>query len=462
MRRLTLFCVAALVVLLAVPAYAEVQNIKVSGDLAARWIVRANYDLDENDTDTFGNDTDDYLMSTAEVQIDADLTDNVSAVVRLVNQRDWDDIGNASSQETNTTDFDVLVDLANVTLKEMIYSPLTVTIGRQDLWFGRGFIVGAKQRDPEGSVSADEYTAINSFDAIRGTLDFDPWTIDVVYSVIEENNVNQADDVYLGGLNIGYVFDSYNAEAEGYVFAKKDNTRISYNVPGTGTTCGDNLVKTWGLRGSFEPIPQASLAAEVAYQDGDYWVYATDGRERSAMAADISGDYHFKDVRWSPKVGLEYIYYSGEDSYLQADDGNFSGWDPMYRGKFDTAIREFQNVYYLTQQRALNVAQTELDQDSAVTNQHQLLIIGNVTPTDSLTVDGRVGFFWFDEELEVVSGEGDAGKSIGTELDLEFTYDYTEDVSFNLLTAFFFPGNYFAGGQDDTASDIVGSVSVAF
>src|SRR3989338_4817125 len=121
MGKLKIFCVLALAVLLAVPAFAEVQNVKVSGDLAARYVVRANYDLDEDNVGTNADDTDDYLMSTAEVQVDADLTDNVATVVRLVNQRDWNDVDAnevVSAGDVDASQFDVIVDLANVTLKE--------------------------------------------------------------------------------------------------------------------------------------------------------------------------------------------------------------------------------------------------------------------------------------------------------------------------------------------------------
>jgi hypothetical protein len=462
MSKIKIFCMLALMVLIAVPAFAEVQNVKVSGDLSARWILRAAYDLDKNDTGSYGNDTDDYLMSTAEVQVDADLTDNVSTVVRLANQRDW---GYPASLRggSSTTSLDVIVDLANVTLKELVYSPLTVTIGRQDLWFGKGFIVGAQQRDPKASITADEYTVINSFDAIKATLDFDPWKIDGIYSVIEENTVAKADDVWLAGVNVGYKFDSYSGEAEAYAFYKKDRSRVAYVNGATTAACEPNLVSTYGIRGSFEPIANAVVAAEGALQYGRYSTYAGEARKRKASALDISGDYNFKEVKWTPKVGLEYIYYSGEEQTTVAEgSGNaYESWDPMYRGKFDSAIREFQNVYYATALRSTTAATNSLDNDSGVTNEHQFFVIGTMKPIDNLTIDGRYGWFRFDQAPEL-TGQSSRSKDIGTELDLSLTYAYTEDVSFGLLAAWFFPGKYWLSGQDDTASDIVGTVTVAF
>ncbi|MEI8176671.1 MAG: alginate export family protein, partial [Candidatus Omnitrophota bacterium] len=193
MKKLMMLCIIALAVAIALPAFAEVQNVKVSGDLSARAIVRRGYNLDKDATAT-SKTTTNYIQGAAEVQVEADMTDNVSTVVRFADQRNWgDNTGLAAGNSTNQ--FNLLVDLANVTLKEFVYSPLTLTIGRQDLWFGKGFIVGAKLRDPSAAISAPEYTVFNSFDAIKATLDFDPWKLDAVYSIIEENAINLNDNV---------------------------------------------------------------------------------------------------------------------------------------------------------------------------------------------------------------------------------------------------------------------------
>jgi len=213
-KTLVLICVMAIAVALTIPAYAEVQNIKVSGDMALRSIIRDDYDLDENNTDVDGDNAETFFMQSVGLNVDADLTDNVEASVRLVNQRDWD------NNSSGANDFDVDLDLAYVTLKEMLYEPLTLKVGRQDLWFGRGFIIGANVQDFNGAIGANEYTETTAFDAIRATLDYAPWTVDLVYSKIDENNTPRADDVNLYGVNAGYVFDTMNGEAEAYYFAR--------------------------------------------------------------------------------------------------------------------------------------------------------------------------------------------------------------------------------------------------
>ena len=212
MRFLKVLCVMALIFAVSATAYAETQSVKVSGDITMRSFARDCYDLNNDPVADAGNNGTisstwaTFLQSTAEVQIDADLTDNVGGCIRLINQRVWgnsnyfseassmtgqistpyDDSFTSLAIAPGSNAFEVIVDLAYIELKEFLYSPLTVKVGRQDLWFGKGFIVGASQSDPSRALFAREYTAVNSFDAIRATLDYSPWTIDGVFAKIAE------------------------------------------------------------------------------------------------------------------------------------------------------------------------------------------------------------------------------------------------------------------------------------
>ena len=96
MKRLLLVGLLAFAVALTGTAYAEVQNIKVSGDLDMKAISHHNYDLklkQKNESGHVGvgpitnDDNSNFLLSTLHVNVDADLTDNVSTSVRLLNQR---------------------------------------------------------------------------------------------------------------------------------------------------------------------------------------------------------------------------------------------------------------------------------------------------------------------------------------------------------------------------------------
>ena len=483
MKLFKVLCVLALVFAVSAVAHAETQSVKISGDLTVQGIARDDYDLRSTDIEANGESSDwaTYGQAITEVQIDADLTDNVSGVVRIVNQRV---LGNDNYESVNGGElryiseqgtvgnrqivgsgaaFELSLDLAYIELKEFLYSPLTLKIGRQDIWFGKGFIIGANQLDPAagtGTLYAAEYTAINSFDAVRGTLDYDPWTIDLVASKIVENARRSDDDIGLYGVNIGYMFDDYNAEMEGYWFFKQAR---NVGAPIGATTTppltsanghNTNDVHTFGIRGSFDPIEDWTIFGEGAYQIGEYMIAGqARERERRAYAIDIGAEcrYFQDNYAWKPVVGAEYILYSGEN-LLGAQGanttGNYNGWDPMFRGKFDTAIREFQNVYYATAQATT----------PSYTNQHQVIVRGSVEPTDSLTLEGLYAHFWLDEDFTAALTD----KDIGSEVDLNLTWDYTEDVQFGLLTAWFIPGDHWRSPNDDIATDVVGSVKLSF
>ncbi|MBN1793824.1 MAG: hypothetical protein JW844_02540 [Candidatus Omnitrophica bacterium] len=462
MSRLTLFCTLVLVLALSVPAYAAVQNVKVSGDLTFRAIYRDQYDLKDNDD--ANSEVDEYLTQQLGINVDADLTDNVSTQVRIVNERDWE-VAN------DTTNLDLGVDLANVTLKELFYSPLTVIVGRQDVVYGRGFIVGSALltgfADPEGSLGANEYTDYTAFDAIRAILDYDPWTIDMIWAKIDENGLASEDDIDLYGINVGYQFEDYNAEAELYLFVKEDRSTIVNGGNGDNGEAdpATNTVYTLGTRGSMEPIENLSIWGEVAFQFGDYSIAADVDdagseyvdRDRQAWALDIGAEYNWADTNWTPSLGGEYIYFSGEAydaTNGAAGCGDYEGWDPMYRGSFTSAIRDFQTTLYAT---------NDPNDQAATTNQHEFSLFGSIRPIDDLALTARWNYYRADEAYFT-----DRDEEIGHEIDLQAIYDYTEDVQVGLLAAWFIPGDYYDGETteankgNDTAFDLVGTMKVTF
>ncbi|MDO8536379.1 MAG: alginate export family protein [Candidatus Omnitrophota bacterium] len=519
MKFLRVLCVVALVAFFAVGAYAETQNVKVSGDLAVRGFFRDNYAGSQSLTSSpneniqanglavtangnrEGRDRSNssFFMSTTELQIDADLTDNVSTCIRLLNQRDWNSakahgynentqvstIGSGGYGHSNSlgtgngyfddqNEFAVDLELAYVTLKNFIYSPLTVTIGRQNLWFGKGFIVGANQRVRNAinygaaglpqPISAPEYSAQNAFDSVKGVLDFDPWTLTGIYSKIWQNDILSDDGLDLWGVNVGYKFDAYKGEAEGYWFYKRDKQVQPYNWV---TPNGSNDVNTIGLRGSFDPIDIVTVYAEFAGQLGSYAGNALQGNNRSRVAGalDVGAEcrYFTDKWNWKPKLGVEYIWYSGDAENVQANgSGQYHGWDPMFRGKTDSLIREFIGRYYFSAKYPFSGTNYYNSADNSFQNQHQVIFSGTLQPMDSLKLNGNLNMFWNQESYDQRTMK-DRGY-VGTELDLGATWDYTEDVSFNLAAGWFVPGQVYY--NDDataaTAADVVGSVKVSF
>ncbi len=441
MKLLKALFVLALALVVATPAFAETQNVKVSGSIDAYWFYRTSFDLqdgDDNSVGGSGSEGDDYFRTNTQVAVAADLTDNVSTVINLVNQRDW----NYSS--ASTEEFDVVLDLAYVQMREIFYSPLTLTIGRQDIWLGRGLIIGNNNTDwdTQGNLLADEYAVTTAFDALRATLDFNPWTLDFIYSKVQEGTHNPEDDRDLYIANINYKFAEYNAVAEAY-FVTDSNRNTLAGSPSTS-----NLeTHTVGGRAQFDPISQITLGGELAYQFGDYHnSLGSAVRDRGAWLFDIFGTYRF-DNQWKPEITLEYVHFSGEEAGTTTDE--YNSWNPLYRGKFWTAYADFRGFVFATD---------DASDTAATTNQNFVQAKGSLKPMEDLLLEAAFTYLWFDESP--VAGGSD---ELGWELDLQAIYDYTEDVSFGILVGWFVPGDYYTNSNgDDTATNVVSSVKVTF
>ncbi len=480
MKSLKALFVLALALGIAVPAVAETQNVKVSGSIDSYAFYRNNYDLlDNNDASVqpFGatvagggipgqshtssagqrSDSDNYFRTNTQVEVSADLTDNVSTVINLVNQRDWNTDTLAASgavASAAANEFDIELDLAYVQMKEIFYSPLTLTMGRQDLWFGRGFVIGNNNTawDQQAITQADEYSVTTAFDALRATLDFNPWTIDFVYSKIDENSPNPENDIDLYIVNVNYKFAEYNAVAEGYYVGNYDRGFLA-----TAADTFINSTDTFGGRVQFDPISQMTLGAELAYQGGKFQASAVlPERDREAWAADVFGTYRW-DNTWKPELTLEYVLMSGDEADAGvASSSSWSGWNSLYRGRYWTAYADFREFVYST---------ADAVDQSATFNQQFIQVKGALKPMEDLLLEASFTYLWNDEEVSSTFGSTTAATrddEIGYEFDVQATYDYTEDVSFGLLAGWFIPGDFYVSPFDETATDVVGSVKVTF
>lgn len=509
MKHLRILGVFALALAFSATAFAETQTVKVSGSLDIKSIYRENYDLRDgnkaavvpmsDNTATVvmpdsptgaassvnsSNDSTNWFMSTAQVEIAADLTDNVSVVINLFNQRDWNAnvydsasyVAGGASTAVGANEFNVGVDLAYVTLKEAFYAPLTLTLGRQDIEFGRGLILGNFNiQDPQVSIVANEFSAVTSFDAARATLDFEPWTLDFVYANIAQGDVNDNDSRSLFWINVNYQFSEYNAEWEAYLGADADGA--SGDNPTAATTSRDNDTYVIGTRAQFDPVSNMTVGAEGAYQWGNFSSASTAtatsaqfGQNREAWLFDIFGEYRWSDHAYKPWVGLEYFFTSGDDPTTtgsSASTGSYEGWNGLYRSPTFGAIHDYLETYY----------QTALVGDTASsTNLSTFFISAGFSPMEDLKIDGKYYWFWSDEDIinNTNGGNQNVGTDLGTEIDVNVTYDYTEDVTFSVGLAVFMPGDVYddalknntigsgAGPLNDTATQVVSGVNVTF
>lgn len=424
---------------MAVPAMASVQNVKVSGDIESTYISRDYFDLIGTDQNVF--------ITQTRLRIDADLTDKVMATIAMINEREWGNTGQGAA------DTDIDLNLAYVTMKEMLYSPLTVTVGRQEFAFGNSFVIdsaGSNNSAPvDSSIAgiAGDLTKQTAQDAIRLTFDYDPLTIDVLYASIDQatvSGVKESDNTDLFGINAAYQFnDKNNSMVEGYFWVRDTNN------------AGNELYMP-GVRGSMNITDAWNLQAEAAVQFGT--ISFSDGEyDRFAYAAQFLSNYILpfeKTKEYQPVFGTSYTMYSGDKTWntSSSGDGDYNGWDPMYEnqagGKIINALFNASDIHVLG---------ATLD----------------FVPVQDVAANLYYDYLWLDKEttfalVQPTGGSAntttatDDSVSLGQELGMVLTYDYTEDVQFGARAGWFFPGDVFDNSSAKTASQILLNAKVAF
>ena len=441
MRILTVFCVLALAVAFIAPAYAEVQNVKVSGDISIYGLTRDEYATTGSGAGrtisgaAISNGfpagiSADYYATITRLRIDADLTDNVSTLVRLINERDW----TATVAATGET---IDLDLASITLKKMLYSPLTLILGRQEIRWGSGLVIGDGTTGVSGLIATD-LSARKAFDAVRALLDYDPWTLDLIIAKVTEAGAGTDVDVY--GVDASYKFKEYNAVFEAYYVNIHDSS-----LTATGALSATDT-STLGARLTGEPVANLTGEIEFAYQFGDEQLATTD---QDAWAFDIGAVYAFQS-NYSPKLGLKYVLLTGQSTTAAATADNES-WNAVFEDQVNGAIFDPN------------------------TNIQFIKLSGSLVPVEKLTAGIDFYKYWFAEDQAFPSGgvsSVPADDDAGSEVDLTFRYAYTEDVTIGLVAAWFFPGDAYGGtagtgvfagtGGDETASELLATVTVAF
>jgi len=450
-RLIIVLALALLVGLTFSAAYAEVQNVKVSGDITMSGVLRKHFGLNQTTAGDTSVLKQSFLMTQTRVRVDADLTDNVMATVRLINERIWNGQNDTNSgNSSNNTSIDL--DLAYVTLKEFLYSPLTLTLGRQEIKFGNGFIIGQSGAAAGTTNIPTDLSERRAFDAIRATLNYDPLVVDLVYAKVRQTTSVDRNDIVLSGVNATYALTK-KTSVSGYYYLKNDD----YKNGATSTRPKADKVNTVGVLLSSNPIDNLTASLEGAYQfgrnSGDTTVSTTQ-KKHSAWALQAMADYTFAKVKTTPKIGASYTYLSGGKNNLGSTN---QGWDPMFNDQI------LNNITYAI---------------LPMTNMSVLNLKASCKPVEDVTLAANYGYYdvaqknkggsivspnYYDGSTSYYSGTYTGKSHLGDALDLTATYDYTEDVQFGLTAGAFRAGPALSiQGDKRVAQQVIGSMKVTF
>ncbi len=199
-------------------------------------------------------------------------------------------------------------------------APLTVKAGRQDMVYGRGFVI------LDGTPLDGSRTIYN--DAIKATIHLDEWksNLDLFYI---NNNANQSrlhpindQDLMISEYDLT-MFGAYltNRQLEGhelhayYLYKDEDFRGSALPTPPTG-----RIVHTVGGLAQGKFAGNWDYYGEAAYQWGKE---STADREGYGLSADLG--YTWADCKGTPRVHAGYEYLSGDDP----STSDFEAWDPV-------------------------------------------------------------------------------------------------------------------------------------
>ncbi len=415
-------------------AQAKVQNVKVGGDVQIRSISRTNFDL--NDSAWTAGDDVSWFDSAVRLQVSADLTNDVGAVVRLINERDWDAGNNAGNSSQN-----IQLDLGYITLDNMFGYPVKATLGRQEILFGEGFLIGDGYNGVTANLLSYTQSIRKAFDALRLTYSAEPYTVDLFTAKIQDDFTQKpgAGDINLNGVNINYAYLDIATFDLGYFVKNNGNTGFTRA----------NETKALSLRGegNVPSIPGLALRGEYVWEGGNVATGNATENDRNGRGWYTGAKYTLQDNPYQPYLGATYIFMSGNDPKTLKDNEAF---DPLYPDHED-----YGTIANLGGPNWMGLNNSNLK---------AWKLVAGLKPTEALSLDLAYNILKLDE-----TAAANIDDALGNELDAFLTYDYTEDVQFGLSAAWFNPGDFFKGANktvnpnmDSTATQIVGSVTVSF
>ncbi len=494
MRKFALAMLAFTVV--AVPVMAELQNVQVGGEIRIRTnyysngavkgtgtqIVWPSFFLprraigtgagngvgilssilfDDDDTNSL-----DFTEQRTRISIRADFTNEVSVFIELDSYDIW---GTDFRSDYITgldgpgvTNNDVEIYQAYIQSENLWGLPLRSRTGRQEISLGSEWLVGVND-------TSSGFFGL-SFDGMRLDYATDLFSITGFYTTLVEGGsfAEGDDDVTFAGIYGSYT-GLEDITIDAYWLWVRDPRSLNdtnFIAPlewiedffGLDDYDSGNL-HTFGLRGAGQ-IGAFDFEAEAAWQTGDYasqqgfafkpFIYGDDSAEYDTWGANLELGYTF-DVNMQPRVYIGGAYFGGED------ERDVSFWEWINPFDLPDASISFNRLFS-------NWEYSEFLSNTDLSNAYVIRAGVSASPTESIDVLLALSYFEtleeFDEPLSwniggfkvpvapalsFLTSENDS--ELGWEAGLYVTYNYTEDLTFEVGWAHFFAGDGVSDGQ---------------
>lgn len=449
MKKLLTILAAVMLLGLVVPAFSAVENVKVGGDIVVKGIYRNNFDMTKKAAVVgAAGDGNSYIYTGARVYVSAELSDNVSAMVRFIDERDWSGLVGVDVASRV-----VLTDLAYVKVSDLVVPGLNLTVGRQEIQIGDGLVVGSQYRAGNNFVASSyyyDYGLQKAFDAIKVDYAFTaaPVTVTAFKAKITEAYDNGVVAVpFFGPLGNANDGDLYGLD----VVIKGESVTVNpyyvYETISVNGTQDSNILSTAGIKAAWNPMEALALSGEYAKQFGSNKT-VVGNPDYEGWALVLGASYKF-NTNMAPVVSAMYADFSGQ----KATATDIKQWVPVFPSNIASRVGKIAYPALFAGGEGALV----LGGGSGV----RTLKLGlALQPTEKvgLTLD------WFNlTAKETPTGVDD---SVGNEIDLGITYQYSEDLSFGLDLGYFMTGDYIedtvGAGNDKNAWQAIATMKVAF
>jgi hypothetical protein len=480
-------------------AFGELQNVQVGGsiEIAGTWYNRF---WTADDADAFPwqmplraigpNGTTTYLRTDGRtndytygeertrLHVSADFTDNAMAFIELDNISTWG--GDFRSDYVTGQDYrgagGVSLYQAYIEAQSVFGIPLQLRIGRQEMLFGTGWLVGM-------NTWPDPFLGL-SFDAVRLTWAGENYAVDAWASKLAENSPIEADgDIDFYGVNAKYS-PAKDIDVELFWMLVRDARSQFDTAFGPFSECIehglglDNYDATqlhtvgfrfagtrgawdWDLEGAYQFGEADALGAgfrSSVYAFGsidpaldflESSLYGDDGASWDAFAGMFDVGYTI-GCAWSPRLYIIGQYYSGEDkrsvSFLES-------LNPFRKPKasvsFNRLFSDMQMDYFIDASALSNIWTLQTGFSATPTEEIEvgldIIYIQAVEPFDAPLAFHFFGVpFPVAPALEFLAKEG--SKDIGWQITPWVKYAYSKDLSFEAGWSHFFVGDGLADG----------------
>jgi hypothetical protein len=418
MKRFATFALAVLFVTsLTGAAIAERTGLSITGS------VEIMGRQDENQVLVGSRGVDNRVEQKVNLNIDADLTDNVSTHIGLEQNGAWGDAALTSRAAA------LLIEEAYIEIKELFIEQLTVKAGVQNVEYSL--------RDDGNAM----FISIPEIGAWVATLDYDPLYVDLLIGkgldpvtglAAETRATNAATDSDIYALAVEYFLENESKIQVLIAVASNENQDLSLTQYSAGVT--------------YNVLDDLEVYVQLGAQSGE----VTAAIDASGLAYQLGAHYTFANVAKTPHIGVEYQSFSGDDD---ADEAN---WVPF--GDVDSTI-------VMEADRDLRDHNMGAVGKLLTSNYSVIRLVGGCVIDEKTKIDGQIAIFSKTEE-DAASGPfgGAADAAMGTEFDVVVTHQLTDDLTITGGVGYVASGDAVddTSGEDEALVGLIFSASLDF